>query len=105
MDIYGKRRGWNAALDASLRLEDDVLEIPGMREAKNVRDPTERMEKMLDAAIMEVERMKWLNALVFQETARTNRISMLVLGFSCIMDSIFAYVLYKVMGEIGGVLI
>ena len=86
MDIYGKRRGWNAALDASLRLEEDVLEIPGMREAKNVRDPMERMEKMLDASIMEVERMKWLNALVFQEAARTNRFSLLVMAVSCMMD-------------------
>lgn len=97
MNIFEKRRSWNASLNSSLRLEDDVREIPGMKEAMQIKDPLGRHEAMLQAAMIEVERMKWLSSLVFQEAARTNRISIGVLAISCIVDSI---IISRILGVI-----
>lgn len=86
MNIFDKWKSWNLALEGSLRLEDDVKQIPGMAEARNVRDPQLRTEAIIDAMLMELERMKWLSGLVLQDSNRNMKICTAILVVSCMMD-------------------
>ena len=86
LNVFKKKEEWLTALRGSLRIEDDIMNIPGMKEAQAIKDPEKRNEAVHDAMLYQMEILKWMNGLVMQQSHQMMILCLGILSISCVMD-------------------